>query len=794
MNKNTTNDPFSPAEVVSSDIAGTNTSASNGSAHSANGNHQDADISHGLNNISQPVVGEGVFHGNGSYSRFDTAAANSYAGAFRPLSTPSQSDEDNVDWRKIFAMLRRRRWIMLAVFGSVVALGILLTSLTRPIYNSSSTLLFSDPVSGSSPSASAAESSPLIANLIGGAKANSRATQIAILQGPRTLGGAIKTLEESNPNVVKTLQEYSSVSADQIGETDLIALSGQSYDPQAAAIYVNAVAQQFINQNKSQSREQATSATAYLKDRLRVVRADLNAKRLAYKQFQENNHTVDPTEESKLLISQYGEIQSGVLAVEADHASDTAELNAIRAMVGKMAPMQVRPAGIRRRPVVEDLKSSLTSLELQRLKMAQEYAPQSDEIRQLDTQIKDLKERLSTEAQTEVGAWSTNPNPVRENGLQQAAVLQSKVWAQESRLQALQSAQQVAADRLKQLPDQQYRLSQLMTDLETLEATYKLLNERYIGMRLQEQTSISDAVVLTPATPDPVPVSPKKKTNLLLSIMVGLVLAVAAAVIVDNADDRVHSQQEAEQASGLSILAQIPFIKDKSQQSLLTTGNTTSILLESYRMLRTNIEFASLGKALRSITLTSTQPNEGKSTISTDLAFVMALDGRKVILLDADLRRPTLHTFFDLTNRIGFTNLIAGTATLEEALQATSVPNLFLLASGPVPPNPPELLNSKAARAVFSKLGEECDLLIVDTPPALVMTDAQIVASMTDAALLVVSMQEAGKREITRSSQSLTHTGTQVLGVVLNKATAESLGYGSYDKFQKQYYGAYGRN
>lgn len=788
MNKNSTNQLFS-----TTDASGTGVDSQNNDSRPVSGVNLPANALASEVN-GQPALGEGVFQRNGHYGRFDAAPVErGFSDSYSPSNTLSAVDEEeSIDWRDIFGMMRRRRFIMLGVFGSVVALGMLLTYFTKPLYNATTQLLFMGPVAGSN--ASAAVDTLPMANLMGGAKATSRATQIALLQGAQTTTGAMKRLAASNSQAAKSLQRYANVSASPLGETDLIGLTVQSYDPQAAADFANAIAQQFIERNRSQGREQATAATEYLRDRLRVVRGDLNAKRLAYKKFQEDNNTVDPTSEAQMLITQYGTIQTGVRQVEADQASDIAELESVRSMVAKMAPMQVRPAGIRHRPVVEQLKSSLAELDLQRLKLAQEYAPQSDEIRQIDTQIRDLKTRLKSEAETEVAGWSTNSNPIRDAGSQQASVLQSKVWAQEARTQALKSAAKDAQTRLKQLPGQQYQLSQLMTDLGTLEDTYKVLNERYIGTRLQEQTSIASAIVSEPATPNFSPVSPKPKINLLVSSLLGLVLAVAAASIAERMDDRVHSQQEAEQATGLTMLAQIPFIKDKSSQSLLDNGTTASVLLESYRMLRTNIEFATLGKNLRSITLTSTQPNEGKSTISTDLAVVMALDGRRVILMDADLRRPTLHTLFELTNRIGFTNLIAGTAKLEDALQATTIPNLFLLASGPVPPNPPELLNSKAARAVLSKLMEECDLLIVDTPPALVMADAQIVASMTDAAILVVSLQEAGKREITRTSQSLVHTGTQVLGAVINKATAQSLGYSSYNSYQKQYYGDYVRS
>lgn len=784
MNMNKTDESsFVPASELLAESAST---PSNGTPPNGNLPH-DAPFGlpeNGRPMGGQPVLGEGIFHAGGS--RFADARPHDFdAGIAAPFAA-TEEKEENLDWRSIFAMFRRRRKIMAAVFFSVVALGLLMTYLTRPIYRANATLLFSDSPASAGGLGDATDQMPFMANMMVGTKTRSRATQIAILQGSQTINGAMNRLSLKEQ---KVLGQYLTVSADQFGETDLITVAVQGYDAQASSDLANAICNQFIAQNKNRSREQITAATEYLKNRLVRVRGDLDSKRQALKNFQLANNTIDPTEEAAAHIADYGAIQASLRQVEAERAGNNAQLSSLRSQISQMKPILVQPNGIVRRPAVEELKRSMTRLELQRVQMAQEYTPESDEMRQVDGQIAQIKSRLKQEAQTEIGSWNTSPNPLRQESEKQATEVQSEVWAQEARAKALNAAAQQAQAQIKKLPQQQYQVSQLAMDLKTLEATYQILNQKYITMRLQEQTSASTAQVQQTASPDNTPVSPKKKTNFILSVMIGLVLATAAAALVDHLDDRVHSQQEAEMASGLPILASIPFIGDKSKQTLLETGEHSSVLLESYRLLRTNIEFASLGKSLRSIALTSTQPNEGKSTTCTDLAIVMAMDGRKVILLDVDLRRPTLHTFFGLPNRIGFTNLVAGTATLEDALQATAIPNLFLLTSGPIPPNPPELLNSKAARAVMAKLDEESDLLIVDTPPALVMADAQIVASMTDAALLIVSMQEAGKREIARTSQALAQTGTHVLGAVLNKASEDSHGY--YSNYQKQYYGNY---
>ena len=738
--------------------------------------------------VDEPVAGEGLY-GSNRRNPFDPSQNGQGFGpeAWRPLASQmAEDEEEEFDWRGILAMLRRRRKLMSLIFLSVVGLGMLITFLMRPVYRASSSLLLTLP-SAPAPQSSSSTELPILTSMLSNARASSQTTQIAILQQPETVRGALKRLPANKQQIVL---KYYGISAEPQADTDIIDVGVQSYDPQASAAFANALCAEYITQSKRQGQAQINAATNYLNGRLRVVRADLDRKRRDLRDFQGKNNSVDLDTNAKARTAALSAIQDSIRQNEADRAANVAQLASLRATVASMPASVIKPTGLTPSAKAENLKQNLTALELERLKLTQEYTPQSDEVRQVDARIAGIKADLATTAKTEVTGFSTGPDPIRETARQEAARLQGVVGAQEARTRTLKISEQQAREQLRQLPQQQYLLSQLTTDLQTLQKTYEQLDDKYQSLRLQRESSVSNAQVLSFASPVLKPVSPRKLTNLLLSIFTGLVLAVVAAALSDHLDDRVHTQQEAEQATGLPILANIPFVQDKSKQTLLEIGTNSSILLESCRMLRTNIEFAAIGKPLRSITVTSTQPGEGKSTTSVDLAVVMALDGRKVILLDADLRRPSLHTFFDLPNRVGFTNLVNETTTLEEALQPTSVPNLFLLSSGPPPPNPPELLNSKAARAVLSKIAEECDLLLVDTPPALVMADAQIMASATDAALLVVSMQEGGKRQIARTSQSLAHTGTHVLGVVLNKATQDAFGGGYYKDYHK-YYGEY---
>ncbi|WNQ10833.1 CpsD/CapB family tyrosine-protein kinase [Paenibacillus aurantius] len=196
--------------------------------------------------------------------------------------------------------------------------------------------------------------------------------------------------------------------------------------------------------------------------------------------------------------------------------------------------------------------------------------------------------------------------------------------------------------------------------------------------------------------------------------------------------------------------------------------NPHSPIAEAYRTLRTNIEFSAVDEEIRVIMINSAQPGEGKSTTAANLAAAYALSGKKVLLIDADLRKPTVHHIFGLSNRFGVTNLLTTPADFKEAVRETHVDNLHVLTSGPTPPNPSELLGSKKMENLVHALKEAFDVLIIDTPPTLAVTDAQIVAALCDGVLLVL---ESGriKREIARKAKAnLEHVNARILGIVLN--------------------------
>lgn len=697
----------------------------------------------------------------------------------------AEEEEQGLDLRRLAALLRRRRKLIFAAFVLVLGAGALLTWTAKPVYESTSQILVN-----TAPAAGGGQGSDIstITDLMSGQRPRSQETQIEILKSQPVTDGAMKRLPAARRDAA---DKFSKINVQPVRDTDVIAVSVQSHDPTVSAGLAQAICQEYIHQSLEHNRDEMRVATQYVGNQRADVSRKLNAAEKALKNFEQKTGVSDPVATVAAAINDLAKTNADLREARANQSSLQAQLSQLRQVATSLPKDEVSSSIVVANPALTDLYAQLTKLQIQLNEARQEYAPGSADVTSLESQVRQLEKRIAATPKTISGSTTTTGNPIRQDVLSQIAQIEGQLQAAGARVASLQ----VAANRLQAgqaaFPQQKLILSGLNRELATLQQTYQVLNEKYLTMRIGMEGRLANARIISAANVPEKPVSPNKPRNLILSTLLGLMLALALAALADRLDDRVHSEEDAEIASRLPVLAHIPFIQEKAKQSLINNTQQTSSLLESYRMLRTNIEFAAVGEPIRSIVITSSQPNEGKSTTSVDLAIVMALDGKKVILVDADLRRPSAHKLLGLSNKFGFTSVVAGTRELEDALQETTTPNLRVLTSGPTPPNPPEFLNSKAARALLREMRDMADIVIIDTPPGLVMADAQIAASVADAALLVISFREAGKREIARTSELLSQTGTKVLGSVLNKLTDEVSGYYGYYGYKNRYYGNY---
>lgn len=338
----------------------------------------------------------------------------------------------------------------------------------------------------------------------------------------------------------------------------------------------------------------------------------------------------------------------------------------------------------------------------------------------------------------------------------------------------------------------QIEVSRLQSELAQLRDSYTNVLQSYENVQLAEAQSTSNTLVVEPARVPIEPVRPKVLQNTLLAAVVGLMLAVGLVFLIEYLDDSIRSPDQARElflAPVLGSIARLP--TPIAQNGPVVLSRPRSPESEAFRSVRTNIQFAGLDRPIKTILVTSAAPGEGKTMVASNLAVVMAQAGNRVVLLDADLRRPALHRSFGRPNRNGLTDLmLQGSAGWNGAVQETSVRNLTLVTSGPLPPNPADLLGSQRMKQLLAHLGKSSDVVIIDSSPTLAATDALVLAPYTDAVLVVVDTGMTRIRTATQVKAQFEQVGVKIMGVIMNKVAFDRGGYGYYHSYYYYHYGS----
>lgn len=289
------------------------------------------------------------------------------------------------------------------------------------------------------------------------------------------------------------------------------------------------------------------------------------------------------------------------------------------------------------------------------------------------------------------------------------------------------------------------------------------------------------ATIVSPASYNGSQVSPKPVLNMIIGAVLGLVIGAAMALIRDLLDTTISSAEDVEKTLDAPVLASIQYESDVPKHPLLTEAASHSSRVEAFRLLRTNLQFLDIDTRPRSLVITSAIPSEGKTSTATNLAIALAQTGLRVLLVDGDLRRPKVASVLGLERSVGLTTVLVGRSELQDSIQKHTDSGIFFLASGPIPPNPTEVLQSRAAQELFDRVSQMFDMVIIDGPPLLPVSDAAIMARDVDGAILVVRHGKTTKEQLRQASTRLAQVDANLLGVTVNmtpKRGGKSYGYG----------------
>jgi capsular exopolysaccharide synthesis family protein len=339
----------------------------------------------------------------------------------------------------------------------------------------------------------------------------------------------------------------------------------------------------------------------------------------------------------------------------------------------------------------------------------------------------------------------------------------------------------------------------LIAGLETQIVQYRQINvtllTNYEQTRLAEAQNVSNVVQVSLATPPLIPVRPIVLVNTILAMLLAMMLSIGGILAVDSLDDTIKTPEEVVKILGLPVVGVI-FRHVEQAQDPITQAQPRSPISEAFRTLRTNVQYANVDSPLRMIMVTSASPKEGKSIIAANLAVVLAQGGHKVTLVDADLRRPSIHKWFAVDNQKGLTHLIVQPlGALNGHLKETKTERLTVLTAGDLPPNPTEILGSKKMSSILQETKKNRDVIIVDTPPILAVADAAVLAPAMDGVLFVIQPGVTTFSAARQAIEQLKRVGAKLVGVVLNNIDLRGSRYAyyyrnSYYYYQTKYYAA----
>ena len=565
----------------------------------------------------------------------------------------------------------------------------------------------------------------------------------------------------------------SRVTVEPVAGSRLVNLRFTAYTQNLAAEAANTLAQLYIEQALEFRFTTSTEATGWLAKRIKEQQQKLETAEKILQAYREKEGLVNFEERQGLVDQKLTSLSSSILEVRSTRIAKEAALNQMKSLGSKDLESFSLMMG---NAVVQSLRSDLGELQKEEARLAEALGDRHPDLVKVRTQIRAAEDKLRTEIR----------NVVRSVEADYRAAA-----SQEASLNAnLEGAKLEALNINRRAID----FGVLKREVETNQQLYKDLLTRNKQTDLESELETTNIRIVEKAEVPRSPIAPQRLRNYQLALLIGLALGIGLTVFFEHMDNTLKTPEDVKEHLGLPFLGMVPDVGVKGgssspRPSPLILKNPQSAVAEAYRVLRTNLIFSSAETSGRAIVISSANPGEGKTTTVANLASSLALYGAKVLAVDADLRRPTMHQHFGIPKTPGLSDLIVGKCQASEAIQTTRFKGLQVLPCGYVPPNPAELLGSAAMKQVVDALRSHYDRVLIDTPPILAMADTPVLCPLVEGVILVIGAEVSGRPAIQRAVDQITSVGGKVLGVVLNKVDLERNSY-----YYSQYYGEYYRS
>lgn len=709
------------------------------------------------------------------------------------------ADGDEIDLREYWRIIVRRRWVIASVFAAAVVLTLLFTLRQEKIYASAATLI----IDLNAPRVlDKNEVQDVVDSGTGGYWYSKEyyETQYKVIQSRAVAQRVIEKFQLARDLRFLGLDklkdagkvEAAIARADPIGvlqrrlkvlpvkDSRVARIQVEDRDPKWAATLANGVAEAYITENLSVKTNTTQGASDWLEQQLGDLELKLAKSSQSLFEFKKSKDIVATTWEDRqgMVTQRLVAINDALTKARVQRAqleSRSEQILALGEALEKGEPASEAFAIVAESRTVQELKVAYAASQVECADMRAKYLSDYPKLESCEAKLTTVRGALHREVKTI---------------LQGARRSYDEVVQTEKKLVSLLNETKSDAFGLNQH-------EQAYVELKRAHDNNQRLYDQVLG-RLKDASvtgmmQMSNVRILDRAEAPERPAYPRPARNLALAMLLGLAAGVGLAFLLEMLDTTITTREQVEERLGLAFLGIIPTIeqtKGDKERDLFVHANPRSAAAECLRSIRTNLLFMSPEKPLKTIVVTSASPAEGKTTTATALAEVMADGGSRVLIVDADMRRPQLHKVFELPNEGGLSSLILGDGQLDQLIRPSKIPNLSVLTCGPVPPNPAELLHTEGFARLLQAMAQRFDRVIIDSPPAGAVADAVVISTQVDGTLMVLKAGQTSRDAAVRAVRSILDVKGKIFGAVLNDLDLTDSRYGQYYQYYR--YGYYG--
>ncbi len=692
---------------------------------------------------------------------------------------------ENINFYHYWRTFKRRCPYALVTFGSVVSLTYFYAITRAPIYSAQGKLLFKQDQSSS---LIKFDSQNQQQNNPSSPDDRSQATEAKVISSTPNLQKALERIniigQQKAPLKLGELQQGIEIAG--LEKTDILQVSYNSKDPKLAALVVNELMKVYVESHLENSRAAASSAAKFIGAQLPRVKAEVYSADLAVRNFKEKNQITDLGQTQGSVAANIERIGSQIDSAESELAALNSRSKTLQAKLGVNAEQALAVNSLSKSAVIQGVLQDLREVQSKLAEARSRYLESSPTIVQLEDKEAQLKRQIQQQyAQIFQGRQTGRSNKLQVGQIQedlttQLIKLEVDRTGLASQLAVLANQRDVYRKKAALLPRLEQQLREYQRELSAAQSTYEALLKSLQEIKVIENQTVGNVRIIETAQPSEQAINASKTSAMMAGSLAGILLASAVVYLLEKIDKRIKTVEQVRELFEYKLLATIPdFSKtnksinavassDERRLAIPVLESSHSSISESFRMLHANLTFLSSEKVMQVIVVTSSVSKEGKSTTVANLAAVMASLGYRVLIVDADLRRPSQHEIWRIPNQTGLKNFIAARGDLSAPVIQKVMNNLYVLSAGSVNPSSPVFIDSRSMAALIKQLGNKYDYVIFDTPPLAATVDANILGKIADGVMIVTRPSIVDSINSKQAKESLDRSGQNIVGVVVN--------------------------